>query len=201
MRVKTVTIAVLAALCLFQAVVAQDDAAGADDAGDGEDSTTPAAPTEPPQFSVNFHRTSVDTNAIGIRWENDDDFDSAVSYYYVTAQREGSDSVLRSANISNTDRTFNVEDLVHESGYTICLYAVMTNGTLARNCENDETLETIPFVRDDSLIVLFCVLGCILLMILLGYFCWSYAKKKAEEEYEEEEEEEEEKEGGAALLA
>lgn len=185
MRVKTVTIAVLAALCLFQAVVAQndpDDASDADDAGDDEDNATdsPQTTTQPPVFHLEFERISVDTNAIGIQWSLDQSFSDDVDYFYVTAQRDGSEFELRSPEIDATDRKFNVDDLVHESGYTICLHAVFENGTEFEEpmCKDDDSLETIPFVRDDSLIVLFCVLGCIFLMILMGYLCWSYAKKE-----------------------
>lgn len=200
MRIKTVTIAVLAALCLFQAVLAQnDDAAGADDAGDDEDSTTAGPePTEPPVFDIELFHTGSDTNEIDINWISHSSFNDDVKRYYITAQKKGSENMLTSPDMESDVREFLIEDLVHESDYEICLYAEMKNGTLIDTCDD---YFTIPFVRDDSLIVLFCVLGYIFLMILIGYLCWSYAKKKAEAEYEEEEEEEEEEKGNAALLA
>jgi len=201
MRVKTVTIAVLAALCLFQAVLAQDDnAAGADDAGDGEDNTTeePEVSTLPPVFDVDLFHVVSDVNEIDVRWESHPSFNDEVEGYHFTVVKEGSTNVLTTKDLDSDVRSFEIEDLVHESDYRVCLYTQMKNGTEIERCDD---FNTIAFVRDDSLIILFCVLGYIALMILLGYFCWSYAKKKAEAEEEEEEEEDEEKGGQEALLA
>ena len=201
MRVKRVTIAVLAALCLFQAALANDDKEAGDaaenDGGDDDDGTTVDPPTTPtpPVFEVELVHVRSFINAISVSWATHKSFNDDVKRYYATATKVGSLNVLTSPDITSDIRQFEFEDLVHESDYMICLYCEMENGTLIEDCEQ---LDTIAFIRDDSLIILFCVLGYIGLMILLGYFCWSYAKKKAEEEAMEEEEEE--KEGNEALL-
>lgn len=204
MRIKTVTIAVLAALCLFQAVLAQDDpadddaAAGADDDGEDEDQTTDVPTTYiPPVFGIELLHSGSNVNHIDVRWESHESFNDDVKRYYLTAQKRGSLNVLTSPDLDSDVREYLIEDLIHNSYYEVCLFAELKNGTTVEDCE-DEWF-TIEFIRDDSLIILFCVLGYIFLMILIGYLCWSYAKKKAEEEAEEEEEEAE-KEGNEALL-
>ena len=54
-----------------------------------------------------------------------------------------------------------------------------------------ELVSTIPLVLASSLVVLFCVLGYIFLMVLIGYCVWKQHMKKALAEQEEKEEEEE----------
>jgi len=211
MRIKTIPIAVLAALCLFQVVLA-DDKDKNDDGGDDDEQTTevPAASTTPlPDFDVEIDRAGINVNEITIVWESPSAYNDEVDHYYLTATKIGSENVLTSPDLDSDVREYRIADLVHESDYQVCLYAVMKNGTTIPDCSptevdpkdpNSEVYHTLAFIRDSSLVVLFCVLGYILLMILLGYICWSYAKKKAEAEYEEEEEEEEEEKGGRALL-
>lgn len=205
MRIKTVTIAVLAALCLFQAVLAQDDDpkddAGANDDGADEDHTTDdPATVPPPVFNVKVQHNLSDVNNIKVIWDNHASFDDDVEYYYLTAQHEDSDDIITTPHLESNVRTYTLDNLMHNSYYNICLYAKMVeNDEPIHEC-TDDPFYTIEYIRDDSLVVLFCVLGYIFCMILMGYLCWSYAKRKAEEEAEEEEEEAE-KDGNEALLA
>ena len=116
-----------------------------------------------------------------------------VESYDITASKKGSGAVMTYPKQPGDTVTFEVNDLVRDSQFEVCVTCHVLNNT-----EPVEFLEcfdsfTIPFFRPDSLYVLSIVIGYFLAMVLIGYIAWRCAVYKAKKEaaeaaYEEVEE-------------
>lgn len=132
-------------------------------------------------LSVQYNESS--TTTIHITWDVPETND--IRHYYVQSRRKDRSDIIRSPPLPSSRRNYVIHDLVRNSEYQVCVYAHFDNETSTSNCTD---MGTIPLIRDDSLIGVFCALGYILLMILLGYLVWRYHKRKSEKKLLESEE-------------
>jgi len=176
------------ALAVVTAVVAETTVAPGDD-------STGLMTTEPPpitEFSLDIHHMQSTTSSIQFRWDAAVPEWMKVSSFSITVAKIGSevDSLMTYPEVPGREDYFEAEDLIKDAEWTVCVTSKVLNGT-----SNPQEVEfkdcfdsfTIPYIRPDSVYVLFLVFGYIILMILVGYISWKCAvsrKEKAQAEAE-----------------
>lgn len=142
--------------------------------------------TTPPPLKLSLSHVKSSTSSIKVNWSVPNGY--FLKEYRIQATKETSDSLMVSPTFHGDNETdYELHDLMTNSDYLVCIDAIVTG---LNNTEYIECISsfTIPVIRVDSVVVLCCVLGYLLLMVLIGYLCWRRAhKKKAEQEAEEEE--------------
>ena len=96
-----------------------------------------------------------------------------VSEYEVISRKSSGNATTFSGPLDPDDHEYLISDLARNTEYEICVTAKVE---LDEDIEDEEEkvcelVSTIPLVLVSSLVVLFCVLGYIGLMILVGYLC------------------------------
>ena len=180
-------VALLYLFILSSLAIAQDSNSSVSEA------SLPAS-TEPTFSGVRFSHKESTTTAIIVEWEVSADYEAMG--FRVMVQKEGSRDVIRSPALPASQREYATEDLVMHASYNVCLWAAINSGEVGfTSDENGDVFYkehwcidavTIPIMRDDSVIALVAALGYIILMILIGYLCWRYAKSRMEREEDEE---------------
>ena len=160
----------------------------------GEETSTETVntgPTTPEVFHIDFEHRESTTSSITIGWKVPNGYE--VSEYEVISRKSSGNATTFSGPLDPGDNEYLISDLARNTEYEICVTAKVeldedTDEEEEKVCE---LVSTIPLVLVSSLVVLFCVLGYIGLMILIGYCVWKQHMKKMLAEQEEKEEEEE----------
>lgn len=163
--------------------------------GDEETSTeidfTQTTPT-PESFNIKLKHKESTTSSILIGFSVPSAY--AVNEYEVITRKLSTNVTTYSGGIDGDSNEYLIKDLARNTDYEVCVTAKVDPDEVSQE-ELDQDwclpVSTIPIVLASSLVVLFCVLGYIALMILIGYCVWKRDTKKALAEMEEKEEEEE----------
>ena len=162
----------------------------------------PTSPAQTPEQFLNISPRRRTTSSLEVRWKVPDGYILSKSYLEAKRMNSGDQGVsVVTPDLGNATSKYEISDLMTNSKYEICLYAEVTKidpnitSDMEENIVRCTTMSTVPLIRADSLIVLFCVIGYLLLMILIGYLCWRRAHKQKEEQLlnDEDDSDEEEK--------
>ena len=149
-----------------------------------------------PKSFLNIAPKRRTTSSLEVRWKVPEGYILNKSYLQARRLHEGDQQVsVVTSDLGNATSKFVINDLMTDSKYEICLYGEVARVSYNASADMEGDIvecvkmSTVPLIRADSLIVLFCVIGYIVLMILIGYLCWRRAHKQKEEELLKEEEE------------
>ena len=160
----------------------------------GEETSTEngfTGPTTPETFHIDIEHKESTTSSITIGWKVPNGFE--VTEYEVISRKTSGNATTYSGPLDPDEDQYHLSDLAINTQYEICVKAEVELDEDVGD-ENDEAcklVSTIPLVLVKSLVVLFCVLGYVGLMILIGYCVWKRDTKKFLAEQAEQEEEQE----------
>ena len=160
----------------------------------GEETNTEngfTGPTTQEVFHIDLKHKESTTSSITIGWKVPNGYE--VSEYEVVSRKTSSNATTYSGPLDPEEDQYLISDLARNTEYEICVKAKVELDEDAADEEEQvcKLVFTIPLVLVSSLVVLFCVLGYIALMILIGYCVWKRHTNKILAEQAEKEEEEE----------
>lgn len=154
----------------------------------GDDSTGPVTTAEPPitEFSLDLQHVKSTTSSVVFRWDTAvPDWMKVLSFSVTAAVIDSeSDAVMTYPKLPANEDYFEAEELVKDTDWKVCVTSSVRNGTAAdaQVIEIKECLDsfTIPYIRDDSVVGLFIVIGTITALVLAGVISWKCAVMKQE---------------------
>ena len=145
----------------------------------------------PDDFTLELRRKDSSPHDLYITWTLPEDFEFAGDFD-IKAQKRGSDSWII-AHGKQDATSFHLADLMTNARYRVCMTVPIqaVNASTWEAVTHDEcsSMKTPPAIRADSVLVLLAVIGYLLVMVLIGYICWSHAHKRQSSDEEEEQEE------------
>lgn len=177
----TLSLVTLLLLGLSSVVKATTDSNSSSNSTEGAVTATIATATEDTRF-VKLSHTRSTTKSITVDWTVPEN--SGVEGFRVETVKIGSQAKQISPILEWNATEYVIEDLSRNTDYQVCVHALLapTSNTTEQSCLD---LYTIPFIRWDSLIALFIVLGIVLLLVVLGLLCWRHARNKQRRKHNE----------------
>ena len=131
--------------------------------------------------TLHLKRKDSTPNSLLVTWQLPEEYE--VGSFDTKTQKEGSDSEIIGPRVNGPITEYEIPDLMTNSKYEVCMVMTLVPVNASSGLENETVrdcaiMKTPPAIRADSLIVLFCVIGYLLLMVLLGYLCWRRAMKQ-----------------------